>query len=129
MRFAVPQFIDHQAKIIGPMTFGQFFYIGGAGGICFILYFMLPFSFFIAACIIIIGGATAMAFLRINGRNLASVLGSFLKFNLMPKSYIWKRKEIPISRVNVDKENTESDISLSIAGKSQLKKIKTKIEN
>lgn len=129
MRFAVPQFIDHQAKIIGPMTFGQFFYIGGAGGICFILYFMLPFTFFIAAAFVIMGGAAALAFLRINGRNLPSVLGSFLKFNLMPKAYIWKKKEIPIFKANANKTNTEPDTSLNIAGKSQLKKIKTKIEN
>jgi hypothetical protein len=127
MRFAVPQFIEHQAKIIGPMTFGQFIYVAVAGGVCFILYFIIPFSFFIGACVVILGGAGALAFLKINGRELPSVLGSFLKFNFMPKMYIWKKKDVPIKRMET-KISSEEELSLEVSG-GQLKKIKTKIES
>lgn len=109
------------------MTFGQFIYIGVAGGACFILYFILPSSFFIAACIIIMGGAGALAFLRINGRDLPSVLGSFLKFNFMPKMYIWKKKDVVVRSITQEGSGEEG-LPLKITG-GQLKKIKTRLES
>lgn len=109
------------------MTFGQFIYVAVAGGVCFILYFIIPFSFFIGACVVILGGAGALAFLKINGRELPSVLGSFLKFNFMPKMYIWKKKDVPIKRMET-KISSEEELSLEVSG-GQLKKIKTKIES
>lgn len=131
MRFIVPQFIEHEAKIIGPFTFGQFIYIGMAGGACFILYFMLPLPFFIAACIALLGGSLALAFLKINGRPLPAILSNFLKFNFMPKMYIWKKKELPIIKIQENNKKTkaqEEELPLKIAEGSQLKKIKTRIE-
>ncbi len=131
MRFVVPQF-EHEAKVIGPLTFGQFIYVGMAGGVCFILYFILPFSFFIAACVILLGGASSMAFLRVNGRPLPSILGSLLKFTFEPRMYIWKKKEVPVTIVrkeNAQTANGEEEPPLQIAVNSQLKKLKTQIEN
>src|SRR4030042_2419492 len=132
MRFVVPQF-EHEAKVIGPLTFGQFIYVGIAGGVCFILYFILPFSFFIAACVILVGGASSMAFLKINSRPLPSILGSLLKFALTPRIYIWKKKEMPVAVVKkenkVQSHKTEEELPLKIAEGSKLKKLRTQIEN
>ncbi|MFH1509576.1 MAG: PrgI family protein [Candidatus Nealsonbacteria bacterium] len=132
MRFIVPQFIEHEAKVVGPLTFTQFIYVGLAGGACFIIYFILPLPIFIAACVVLIGGALALSFLKINGRSLPSVLTSFLSFNLMPKMYIWKKKDVPVVRAQkiVKKsQEQEEELPLKIAEGSQLKKIKTHIEN
>ncbi len=130
MRFTVPQFIEHEAKIVGPFTFKQFVYIGIAGAICFILYFSVPFSIFIIACIIIGSGAMSLAFLKIGGRDLPSVIGSFLKFNLAPKMYLWKKKQGKISMLEEKKVKIEKkeETPLKIAKKSQLKNIQTEIE-
>ncbi len=131
MRFTVPQFIEHEAKIVGPLTFRQFIFIGVAGAIGFILYFTVPFSIFLIACFILGGGAIALAFLKIGGKPLPAVLGNFLKFNLSPKIYIWRKTEVPIKvfkKEEVKKEEIEEELPLKIAEKSQLKKIKTKIE-
>jgi len=35
MRFEVPQFIDVEDKLFGPLTFTQFVYLAGSGGISF----------------------------------------------------------------------------------------------
>ena len=43
MRFQVPQFIEIESKIFGPLTLKQFIYLIGGGGIIFILYALLPF--------------------------------------------------------------------------------------
>ncbi len=132
MRFTLPQFIEHEAKIVGPLTFKQFSFIGVAAAICFILYYTLPFSVFLAACFILGGGAIALAFLKIGGRSLATVFGNFLKFSVSTRIFIWRKAETPImvfKKVEVKKEEEVKDeLPLKIAGKSQLKKLKTQIE-
>ena len=136
MQFVVPQFIEHEAKIIGPLTFKQFIYIGGAGGVCFVLYFMVSFPVFILSCIVLGGAAIALSFLKIGGRTLPTILGNFLRFSLMPKMYIWHKKEQAIAVYEKEekvvkkkkKEEEEEELPLKIAEKSQLKKLRTQIE-
>ena len=136
MRFTIPQFIEHEAKIIGPLTFKQVIFIGTAGVVCFILYFLVPFSVFLVACVILAGGGIALAFLKIGGRSLPLTLVNLLKFSVMPKIYIWKKREQP--GINIYKKKTEfrpalsagngEESPLKIGGKSQLKKLHTEIE-
>ena len=136
MRFTIPQFIEHEAKIIGPLTFKQIIFIGTAGAICLILYFLVTFSVFLVACVILAGGGIALAFLKIGGRSLPLTLVNLLKFSVMPKIYIWKKREQP--GIKVYKKKTEFRAALSvgngeesplkIGGKSQLKKLHTEIE-
>jgi hypothetical protein len=135
MRFTLPQFIEHEPKIVGPLTFKQFIYMGVAGGICFILYFTFPFSIFLIACLILGVGAMALAFLKIGGRSLPTILGNFLKFSLSPKIFIWRKIEAPITVFKKEsppaggkKEEADEELPLKIAERSQLKKIQTKIE-
>ena len=130
MRFTLPQFIEHEPKIVGPLTFRQFVFIGMAGGICFILYFTVPFFIFLIACLILGGGAIALAFLKIGGRSLPAILGNFLKFSLSPKIFIWRKIEAPIKVFKKEKvkKETEEELPLKIAERSQLKKIRTQIE-
>ena len=131
MRFTLPQFIEHEPKIVGPLTFRQFSFIGVAAAICFILYYTVPFSVFLIACLILGGGAMALAFLRIGGRSLPTILGNFLKFSVSPKIFIWRKIEAPIKvfkKERIKKEEAEEELPLKIAEKSQLKKIRTQIE-
>ncbi len=135
MRFNVPQFIEHETKIVGPLTFKQFIFIGGAGVLCFILYFSAPFSIFLVASVVLVGTGASLAFLKIGGVPLTSVITNLLKFGSMPKIYIWKRKEQPgIRRIykretEIKKaEKKEEELPLKIAEKSRLKKLHTQIE-
>ena len=131
MRFTVPQFIEHEAKIVGPLTFKQFIFIGMAGAVGFILYFTAPFYIFLIACLILGGGAVALAFLKIGGRDLPTVLGNSLKFLISPKMYIWRKKETLVKvfkKEEIKKEVPEEGLPLKIAEKSQLKKLRTQIE-
>ena len=134
MRFTVPQFIEHEAKIVGPLTFRQFVYIGLAGAICFVLYFSVPFSVFLISCIVFGTVGLAFAFLKIGGRSLPIIIANFLKFKIAPKMYIWKKKEqatIQVYKKAVKKKMEKEDedtLPLKIAENSQLKKLRTKIE-
>lgn len=132
MRFTVPQFIEYEAKIVGPLTFKQFVYIGIAAAICFILYFSVPFSIFLVSCVILGSIALALAFLKIGGRGLPTLVGNVLKFSLTPKMYIWRKSEKPImvfkKEIKKEAKETEEELPLKIAEKSRLKKLHTQIE-
>jgi len=131
MRFTVPQFIEMEAKIVGPLTFRQFIFIGIAGAICFVLYFTFPFSLFLLATIVLGSGAVAFAFLKIGGRGLPTILGNFLKFSLAPKIYLWGKKEVPtevFKKEMAKAEEKKEELPLKIAEKSRLKKLRTQIE-
>jgi hypothetical protein len=134
MRFTVPQFIDHSPKIVGPLTFKQFLFVGGAGGACFILYFILPKAIFLTISILLIGLGSAMAFIKINGKALPLILIDMLRFKLDSKMYIWKKKEQPImvykkkEKPNLAKKTVEKESVLKIGGKSRLKEINTDLE-
>jgi len=134
MQFTVPQFIEHEAKIIGPLTFKQFIFIGTAGTICFVLYFSIAkinFFLFLILSIIILGVGAALALLKIGGQGLPTILTNFLRFSLGSKIYIWKEKGTPITifkKVEIKKEVKKEELPLKIAEKSQLKKIRNEIE-
>ena len=68
MRFQVPQFIEIESKIFGPLTFKQFIYLTGGAGIVFLFYITLPF--FLAVMLIAPVGAFAIAlsFYKVHNR-------------------------------------------------------------
>ncbi len=93
MRFEVPQFIEVEDKIVGPLTWKQFIYLAGGGGLLIILYVVLPFVLF--AIIGLPMGALAgfLAFHRINNRPFSIFLESFLNYMRKGKLYFWKKEE------------------------------------
>ena len=130
MQFTVPQFIERETRIVGPLSFRQFLFIGFAGAICFVLYFLAPFRFFLIGCFVLGGGAIALAFFKIEGFNLPTVLMNFLTFGFSSKMYLWHRKpsRIIIKKQVRKKEIIEETPPLKVAGESQLRKLSTRIE-
>lgn len=93
MQYQVPQFIEIEDKIFGPLTFKQFLYVAGGGAISFLVWSFLPK---IAA--ILIGGPLLAfflmaAFFRINGRPFLFFVESFVKFFFSKKLYLWKKEK------------------------------------
>ena len=136
MRFTVPQFIEHEPKIVGPLTFKQFIFIGIAGAICFLLYFYIGktnFFLFLLISIVLFLGAAALAFGKIGGRSLPTILANCLKFLITPKIYLWRKKEVKIEvfkkeeKIKIPEEKVE-ELPLKIAKDSRLKKLRTEVE-
>ncbi|MFH1423413.1 MAG: PrgI family protein [Candidatus Nealsonbacteria bacterium] len=130
-QFTVPQFIEHEPKIVGPLTFKQFIFVGIAGAVCFALYFALPFFLFVMASIVIMLGGFALAFLKSGGRSLPVVLKNFFGFSLAPKMYLWKHKAgLPpkIMKIAPAPKETEKSPVPTVTGKSRLNVLSTQIE-
>lgn len=92
MQFNVPQFLEVEDKIIGPLTLKQFGYLAGAGAILFLLFNYVKFWIFILIAMPLMLLALAAAFLKINGRPFLSILVAFINYNLKPKLFVWRKK-------------------------------------
>lgn len=130
MRFTVPQFIEQEAKIIGPLTFKQFIYIGSAGVIGFILFQSLPSPFSWLIVIVLGLSAFALAFLKINGKSLPIVIVNFFKFLFSSKIYLWQKEKTKTqTKINIEVfEESPSAFKETLTKESQLKKLSTKID-
>lgn len=91
MRFEVPQFIDVEDKIFGPLTFKQFVYIAGGVGFAVILYLSLPFFFVIFLGGPVLAFSAALAFYKVNDRPFVKVLESAFYYITNKRLYIWKK--------------------------------------
>ncbi len=123
MRFEVPQFIEVEAKIVGPLTWKQFVYIAGGLGLLLIMYFTFPFTFFVLIGIPMGILSSALAFHKINNRPLSIFLESVVNYILKKKLYLWKREEMqtiierdvtlssPTSNLIYTSKNTLSSLS------------------
>ncbi len=94
MRFQVPQFIEVEDKIFGPLTLKQFIYLTGGGGLSFMVYTFLNSLLWAAIPMaIIMGISIAFAFGKVNSRPFVTVLESAFKYYWGNKLFIWKKQE------------------------------------
>ena len=132
MVFVVPKFIERKPKIVGPLTFQQFIFIGAGAGICFILYFTeVPFYIFLLSCFFLVGGSSILAFGKINGRPILTMGKNFFEFLFASKIYLWKKEGAApkiIKAERIKKEAVKRGPLLNIAEKSRLKNLSARIE-
>lgn len=94
MQFQVPQFINIEDKIIGPLTLKQFLYILFGGIALFILYNLVNLFVFILLAIPIAALVYALAFIKIHKQPFINVIKNFLGFLKKPDFYVWKKPTI-----------------------------------
>ena len=104
MQFQIPQFIEVEDKIFGPLTFKQFAYLTGAGGMAVIFYLTMPKWLAFPLMLPFIALGLALAFWKINKKPFVYVLESAFYYLIRHKLYLWKKEEKKI--VGADKEAT-----------------------
>ena len=98
MQFQVPQFIEVEDKIFGPLTFKQLVYCIGGAGAAYLLYRALPL-YFAAPLMLGVGGlAAALAFMQWNGRPFILALENGFYYLLRTKLYLWNNEQKKPSR-------------------------------
>lgn len=99
MQFQVPQFIEVEDKIFGPLTFKQFLYLAGGAGMAFICYVFLPLYIAIFPIVAIAVFAVALSFFPYNNRPFITIVEAAFKYVLHSKLYLWERtdKKVPTS--------------------------------
>lgn len=90
-QFVVPQFIDVEDKIFGPITARQFVILLVAGLTLFVAFKLADFAFFILLLIVIGGGSLIIAFVKINGQSFHYFLLNIFQTLRRPPLRIWNK--------------------------------------
>lgn len=92
MRYAVPQFIDVESKIIGPIAVRQFVMIAIAAVLIFLFFKYADFGMFIFATAIIVIFTAVFAFVKINGRPFHYFVLNILESVKTPHLQVWQKE-------------------------------------
>ena len=91
--FQVPQFVEVEGKILGPLSLRQFLIIGGTMMVGILLYFVMKRPYWIMLMIFLVIGSGVLTFVKINGQPLIRFSGNILGYFWQPRYYIWKKEE------------------------------------
>ena len=116
MLFNVPQFIDIEDKIVGPLTAKQLGWLALGGVVLLVFYNFLDTQAFFLAAVICAGIFGALAFYKPYNQPLISFLMSSVYFTVRPRMYVWKRMP--------EKEEAKVKIAVKNAQKIEKKKLK-----
>jgi hypothetical protein len=134
MEFPIPQFVEREPKIIGPFTFHQLVFVAVAGGACFFLYFLIGkinMLLFILIAFFLMSCSVLLAFLKIQGYSLPTIIRNFFVYMVTPKIFLWYRKIVlpKVSKIKkFEKAEVPEETPLKIVKESSLQKLSTQVE-
>lgn len=110
MQFQVPQFIDIEDKIVGPLSWKQLLYLGGNTGLAFIFYSIIPITAIgILIAILFLSFGFMLAFYQYNNRPFIKLVQAAFYFSIHPKLYVWKprpKEERKMRQIDMSKYRT-----------------------
>ncbi len=104
MQFQVPQFLDVEDKVIGPLTIKQFLYIVGSVGLGYLAYRFIPFiGLFVGiGCL---GLGWALGYYKPNKKPFVYMLESAFHYIKSTRLYVWKRSQKREQTTEINLEN------------------------
>ncbi len=133
MEYALPQFLHVKSKIAGPFDFKQLLFVIGGFLISIIFYFILPTVIhFLLAAIPITAISLILAFGKIKGFPIPTMITRSFSFIFAGKKYLWKKTEGLSPTIPQIKKKEEAEVdktaALKISSKSRLREISKLIE-
>lgn len=93
MEYQVPQFIEVEDKIIGPLTLKQFIYLAGGAGLCVVSFTYLQVIAALLLSALVVGFVVALAFYKINGKPFIEIIEAGFNYYTRAKLFLWKHQE------------------------------------
>ena len=122
MRFQMPQFIEVEDKIFGPLTLKQFIYVAGGAGMCVVLFVLIPWWYVSVIPIIIVAiFSLALAFYKINNKPFITIVEAGAKYFFNSKLYVWKKEEPAPSEAKAPEAASQAAGYVPSLGGSKLK--------
>ncbi len=118
-QFLIPQFIDVEPKILGPLTLRQFITIVIGIVLIVLCYKFADLSLFVLEFIIIASIVILMAFVKINGREFPYFLLDVVMFYIGSNIRVWKKEDrlqFVLSAVETKKQediNQKTELGIS----------------
>jgi len=102
-QFIVPQFIEVESKIIGPISGRQFVIMLVAAGLSYIEFslFQSP-TVFLPLVLITLGIGGILAFIKVNGQSMHYVLLNLFQTAKKPSIRVWRREMSHEKQLKVD---------------------------
>ena len=97
MKYQVPQFIEIEDKVVGPLTIKQFIYLAGGAGMSFIIYTYVYFYLALLLIAVVIPLSLALAFYKVNNKPFIDFLEAAFLYYTKQNLYIWKKQDKKIS--------------------------------
>ncbi len=88
----MPQFIEVEDKIVGPLTLRQFIYIAAGIGLGIICYIYLPLWIAFPLIALVAAAAGALAFYKMNGKPLIEILEAGFNYLIGAKFFLWRHE-------------------------------------
>ena len=116
MQFIVPQFIDVEDKILGPLSVRQFIMFLVGAGLIYVDYELMyqlagNFWFFLITAILLFGLTGLFAFLKINGRPFHWFLLAIVVNFRDPKLRIWQKR---VSNAELRRKKEKVEVSKEV---------------
>ncbi len=123
MQFQVPQFIEIEDKIFGPLTLKQFIYLAGGAGASVAMWFYIPYKIISILLIIpMVAFSVSLAFYKVNNKPFIDLVESAFYYVLGGKLYVWKKEQKkPTKKLSDDVEKAKSLVSVPRISESKLK--------
>jgi hypothetical protein len=116
-QFVVPQFIDVEDKIFGPITTRQFLILLSAGGTIFLSFKYLDVALFAVITFVVGGLALLFAFYKPNGQLFHYFLLNIFQTKRKPKLRIWIKSYTTEELEYLRKLGSEIKVETAVAKK------------
>jgi len=127
-QYQVPQFIEIEDKIFGPLTLKQFIYLAGGAGLCLAFFTLLPIYIALVFMVPVAAFAAALAFFKVNGRPFIVAVEHAFGYFFGTKLYLWKQhqEKITPSAKLQSLDHMKSDSAQALMGVPKLSQSKLK---
>lgn len=109
MQFVVPQFIEVESKVIGPISVRQFIIMLATGGIIFIWYSLFSTVFFIGLGVVTFAIGVVFAFVKINSQPFHQFALSAIQTAKRPALALWRREINRVIVVKMTRKDKKKD--------------------
>ncbi len=128
MRFEVPQFIEIEDKIFGPLTWKQFLYLGGGVGMAAVIFLTLPILVFVLVGLPLALLAAALSFYPINSRPFSYFLEAVFNYLRGQKLYLWRQDTDIVHKEYAVKPQTDAMMIVSTKPKTSIASLSRRLE-
>ncbi|MFC1656395.1 PrgI family protein [Patescibacteria group bacterium] len=125
MQFQVPQNIDMEDKIVGPLTLKNFLILIFGGMFIYVIFLLpIPRSISIIISIPLIFALIAITFIKVQDQSFSKFFVSLIYYWLRPKQRVWNQKQSkPTVNIKDKIKKPEHHISKQLPNKQSIEKL------
>lgn len=124
MQYGVPQFIDVEDKIVGPLTAKQTLFLMMGGAFLLLIFSFFTVGFFIVAVVVIAPLTLLFAFYKPKGISVSQFLANFAKYYTSNHLYVWRREnEGSMFNAVQKKKAAEKEVETKQVSRSKIREL------